>query len=151
MGGESTQIAEAIWASMPSGIEPFGSESVEVTDSEGYPQTVSFSRPTPVYVHYNIVVSAYAEEVLPDDWQDQVRAAIVLWAVTEFTLGKDVIPQRVSSPIYTIPGIGSITTLQVATTPGPSDTPTWTTSPVAIGGRGVGRVLAENIALAVSA
>lgn len=51
-GGSNTDIANAIRASQPAGIQSFGSTTVQVFDQFGNPYNISFSRPSsvPIYV-----------------------------------------------------------------------------------------------------
>jgi hypothetical protein len=49
---DNADIADTIWRNKPGGIQLLGAVSVNITDSEGYPRVVKFSRPTevPVYI-----------------------------------------------------------------------------------------------------
>lgn len=53
-GGNDTEIAQAIYASKPAGIETYGGVSVTITDSQGLPHVISFSRPTAVFFYVTI-------------------------------------------------------------------------------------------------
>lgn len=44
-------IAAAIWANLPAGIQPYGSTTVTITDSAGNAQAVKFTRATPVKIN----------------------------------------------------------------------------------------------------
>lgn len=157
-GGLAQEIGEVIWDTMPAGIEAYadttpggGGVAVNVTDSQGNAQVVKFSRPVTRYLHAQVVCSLYAEEAFPSDGEARLRSAILEWALTEFTLGQDVIPQRLYAPIYTVPGIGSVT-VQVAVTPGEDDVPgTWTSAPIAVGGRVIVSLLSKNLDIQVGA
>lgn len=45
-GGTKNDIARRIYNSKTGGIPTFGTESIEIKDSKGYPHTIKFSRPT---------------------------------------------------------------------------------------------------------
>lgn len=45
-GGTKNDIAQRIYGAKTGGIPTFGTESIDIKDSKGYPHTVKFSRPT---------------------------------------------------------------------------------------------------------
>ena len=152
-GGQDGDIAQTIWDTMPAGIECYadtspggGGIAVELPDSQGYTQVVKFSRPLTKYLHLKVQFSLYDEEAFPADGTSQLRAAILAWAVTEFTLGQDVIPPRFFTPIYSIPGISTVTVL-VGLTDGEDDSPTFGTGLIAVGGRVIVSLLSKNLEL----
>lgn len=108
-GGIDADIAQNIWDNQPSGIQSFGTETVIVTDSQGNPQTIKFSRAIQVYITVEVDYALYSEETFPSDGEDQIKAAIIAWAAIEYNNGVDVIYQRLGIPIYSVPGVGSIT------------------------------------------
>lgn len=118
-GGDEQEIADKIWSKMPSGIQPYGSITKTVVDSVGNNQTVKFSRPTNVYIWVDLDYSLNTEETFPTNGEDLIKEAIADWAGENLGIGDDVIYQRLSIPIYSIPGVGTITlTLATSTTPG---------------------------------
>lgn len=133
-GGENQEIGDVIWDTQPSGIESFGNTLVVVQDSEGVDQNVRFTRPEFTYLWIRIIYSLYNEEVFPLDGEAQIASAIVAWAVNEYTMGKDVIPDRVKVPVYSVPGIGPVT-VEVSVTPSPAGPPVFGTAVIPIGGR----------------
>jgi uncharacterized phage protein gp47/JayE len=124
IGGTDQDIGDEIWTSMPSGIEPYGDIAIVVVDSEGRNQDVNFSRPVDQYIHVRVKRDFYAEESYPADGDDQIKDAIVAWAATEYDLGKDVIRQRISIPVYSVPGVGEIE-IAIDATANPGDPPTY--------------------------
>lgn len=60
-GGQDTDIAQAIYGSMPSGIKSYGSTQVQINDAFNNPVTISFSRPTqvPFYVTITLITDYY--------------------------------------------------------------------------------------------
>lgn len=133
-GGDNDEIAAAIWDYMPAGVASFGNVSVDITDSQGQTQEIQFSRPTPKYIWVQLERAIYSEEDYPADGDDQIAAAIIAWALDEFSIGKDVIRQRISVPVYSVPGVGDIS-IQIAVTDSPSGTPIYAASDIAIAGR----------------
>lgn len=119
IGGNDNDIAQCIYENQPAGIQSYGNTSVNITDSHGIEQQISFSRPTPVYLWVKVTYSLYDEEAFPG--QDAVKTALVEWAEREYTLGKDVISTRINQGLYDVPGIG-VATCAVAVTENP-DTP----------------------------
>ena len=119
VGGNDNDIAQCIYENQPAGIQSYGNTSVNITDSHGIEQQISFSRPTVVYLWVKVTYSLYDEEAFPG--QDAVKTALVEWAEREYTLGKDIISTRINQGLYDVPGIG-VATCAVAVTENP-DTP----------------------------
>ena len=120
IGGNDNDIAQCIYENQPAGIQSYGNTSVNITDSHGIEQQISFSRPTAVYLWVKVTYSLYDEEAFPG--QDAVKAALVEWAEREYTLGKDVISTRINQGLYDVPGIG-VATCAVAVTENPDTAP----------------------------
>ena len=120
IGGNDNDIAKCIYENQPGGIQSYGNTSVNITDSHGIEQQISFSRPTPVYLWVKVTYSLYDEEAFPG--QDVVKAALVEWAEKEYTLGKDIISTRINQGLYDVPGIG-VATCAVAVTDSPDTAP----------------------------
>ena len=120
IGGNDNEIAQCIYENQPSGIQSWGNTTVNVTDSHGIEQQISFSRPTPVYLWVKVTYSLYDEEAFPG--QDVVKDALVEWAEKEYTLGKDIISTRINQGLYDVPGIG-VATCSVAVTDSPDTAP----------------------------
>ena len=119
VGGTDADVARCIYENQPSGIQSYGNTSVNITDSHGIEQQISFSRPTAVYLWVKVTYSLYDEEAFPG--QNAIKEALVGWAEREYTLGKDVISTRINQGLYDVPGIG-VATCAVAVTENP-DTP----------------------------
>jgi uncharacterized phage protein gp47/JayE len=109
-GGDDNDIAEKIWETQPAGINSYGNTTINITDSQGYTQVIKFSRSEPIYIFVRVKRSLYSEEDYPDDGDDLIKDAIVDWSLNtnNINVGKDVIRQRLSIPVYEIPGISSI-------------------------------------------
>lgn len=120
VGGNDNEIAKCIYENQPAGIQSYGNTSVNITDSHGIEQQISFSRPTPIYLWVKVTYSLYNEEAFPG--QDVVKDALVEWAEKEYTLGKDIISTRINQGLYDVPGIG-VATCAVAVTNSPDTAP----------------------------
>ena len=108
-GGESDEIGLTIWQKKSAGIDTYGSQSVSVNDSQGFPHTINFNRPLVVPVYLRITVTEYPEEALPPNAQTMITEAVVNYG-NSLTVGNDVILQRFMGAIYSsVSGIGYIT------------------------------------------
>lgn len=102
-------IAQAIWNCKPAGIKAYGTESGTAVDAARINHTVNFFRVTggdPFYMR--LTVTEYREEQLPRDYANQLKTQIANWALTEYTRGKDIIPQRAIQAVYKVPGIDTV-------------------------------------------
>lgn len=121
-GGDEDEIAQKIWENMPSGIQPVGDITKIVVDSTGRNQTVKLSRPTNVYLWVDLEYYLNTEETFPENGEQAIKEAIVEWAQANISISDDVIYQRISIPVYEIPGIGSIN-IELATSATPAGPP----------------------------
>lgn len=121
-GGSDLAVATTVWETKPAGIQPFGNTNTTITDSQGYPQTIYYSRPIDQYIHVRVEYQLYNEEIFPSDGATQI-ANIVKNFGDSLGLNEDVIPQRIMGAIYAnIQGIGNLL-VTAGKTSGPSDTP----------------------------
>ena len=108
-GGEVDEIGLTIWQKKSAGIDTYGSQSVSINDSQGFPHTIHFNRPLIVPIYLDIAVTEYPEEALPPNAQTMIVDAVINYGNT-LTVGNDVILQRFMGAIYqNVPGIGYIT------------------------------------------
>ena len=132
IGGTDREVAACIWKTVCNGIQSWGNTSVDVTDENGDTQLIQFSRVTAKFLWVQVTYKKYDEETFPDDGADLIKQAILTWAASEFLMGKDVIPGRFNTPIYTVPGVGQVT-VEVALTSALSDTPSYGTAVISVG------------------
>jgi len=101
LGGNSGDIAQAIWDNKPAGIGTYGSVTETVTDSQGVDHTIKFDRPTdlPIYVEVTVVT----DSDYPTNGGDQIKQAIYDY-INGLKIGEDVIYSRLYTPINTVPG-----------------------------------------------
>lgn len=116
-GGELLDIAEEIWENKPAGIETFGSITQPITDSQGFPQNVKFSRPTDVDIYVEVDLTVDSD--FPSNGLVIAEANILAFG-NGLGIGKDiiVIPQLVCA-LNDIPGITNID-IRIGKTAGPT-------------------------------
>ena len=108
-GGEANEIGLTIWQKKSAGIDTYGSQQVDINDSQGFAHTIKFNRPIVVPIYLRITVTEYPEEALPPNAQNLISDAVLNYGNT-LTVGNDVILQRFMGAIYqSVPGIGYIT------------------------------------------
>lgn len=133
-------IAQAIWNCKPAGIKAYGTESGTAVDAARITHTVNFFRVTggePFYMR--LTVTEYREEQLPRDYANQLKTQIANWAITEYTRGKDIIPQRAIQAVYKVPGIDTVN-VEVSL-----DGQTWTTDRIPVMEASYAKLPVENI------
>jgi uncharacterized phage protein gp47/JayE len=105
--GIDDDIADAIFASKPAGIETYGHPpndvSKVVTDSMGYDHDINFTRPDEVDIHIVLTVT-YDTATYPADGDDQIKAALVALGDT-LTLGQTVVYERFQAEVFTVDGV----------------------------------------------
>lgn len=102
-GGDDQDIADTIWAAKPAGIATHGTETETVMDSQGFNQTIKFSRPTqkPVYVELDLIINSF----FPVNGIAAAKQAIVAKG-NQFGIGEEMVTiPTLLSAIATIPGI----------------------------------------------
>lgn len=121
IGGSDADVAKCIFDNQPAGIQSYGNTTVNVTDKRGIEQQISFSRPEPKYLWVKFNYSVYDEETFTGE--DAIKEAMVEWAESQYTIGKDVIPTRIPGGVYDrVPGIG-MAVAHVALTDSAEDAP----------------------------
>jgi len=121
-GGDPQQICNEIFRLKAAGIDTYGDTTANVVDASGYNHPISFSRPEPVYVWVNCILSLYNEEVFPSNGP-QVVQQIIVDTGNLFGVGTDIIIQRFYGPIYqAVSGVGNIS-LAIAVEPDATTTP----------------------------
>lgn len=106
-GGDNQAIGNLLWQIKPAGIQTYGSENVNVIDSNGDIQVMHFSRPVSMPIYVKIILTLYSEEIFPVDGVTQVKSKTVEYG-NSLDIGADVIPQRFYGGIFQVPGIETI-------------------------------------------
>ena len=119
-GGADQDIFDKIWEVKPAGIETVGTEVGSVIDSTGELQPIRFDRAVPKYLHFDIEITLYDEEIFPADGLAAIKQALVDFGAG-LSAGDDVIRQRFFTAIYSVAGVKNITKFECATTVNVSD------------------------------
>jgi uncharacterized phage protein gp47/JayE len=132
-GGADQDIFEALWRSRSAGIYPHGGVSGTVTDDQGVPHTMRFTRPTsvPVYIVANIRIDS---SKYPADGDVQVKAALGAWGVANLAGDVDVVSFQLKRAL-TVSGIIDCPSLYIGTAPAPT-----TEATIPVGSRAVGEI-----------
>lgn len=146
-GGSDAEIAAAIWETKPLSIPSHGSTSTNHIDSTGVQRTVKHTRPTALNLALRFTYSESAEESLPDNATDLMASQALLF-INNLGPGVDVIPKKLTGPIYTnVPGVDElIIDIQEITNPG--DAPSggsWQTTSLAVPIREYAQVTLQDI------
>jgi uncharacterized phage protein gp47/JayE len=121
LGGAVNDIAQAIWDSMPAGIEAHGDTSGTAVDSDGENRTVDFTRPDEVPLYLDIFVTVDAD-TYPVDGDTQIKTAIAAWSQDALQVGDDLILSSMYATIFGVAGVLDVTQIQAGTAPAPSGT-----------------------------
>lgn len=115
LGGNTQDVAEAIFSKKPAGIQSYGSTTATVVDKSGTNRTVKFSFASVLNVYAN--VSVKRNNTFPEDGSDQVRTQILKYiggldesgdVYPGLDLGSDVIHSTALRKV-TVVGIDDIT------------------------------------------
>lgn len=113
-GGLDQDIAEKINEASPAGIESFGTESVNVTDSQDNTFTIKFSRISQVDIY--LIINLTTDSNYPVDGDDLIKNALVNEILER---GQDVLNWTLDGSFRYITGINSVQILQ-GTSPAPT-------------------------------
>jgi uncharacterized phage protein gp47/JayE len=108
-GGSDEDIATVIAACKPIGIQSFGDTVIPVQDNQGIDRAASFTRPVLIDLYVKVNYTVYEEEIFPVNGELTIKNALESFAEAEYTLGKDVIPQRLEAHIHkSVPGLKTV-------------------------------------------
>lgn len=116
-GNVASVIAPLIWENKPAGIKPVGDVTEDIIDSQGFTQTVRFSRPTDknIYVEFDLTTNAD----FPANGADVVEQAILDFG-NGLGIGQNIIVYpKLISVLNTIPGITDVA-IRIGTTASPT-------------------------------
>lgn len=126
-GGSNQDVGNTLWATMPAGIESFGSNvggtrvEVEVLDSQNRTHLVAFTRPASLFINMAVTVTATDPEVpLPANAATLIREAVLTYG-NALAVGRDVVcVQFIPAIIAACPGIAGLTVLAALNPASPS-------------------------------
>lgn len=110
-GGADADVFQALWDNVPIGTTMIGDEVGTVVDSEGYDQTVRFSRPEELEIWVEIDLEKYVKEY---DGDATVKAAIVAWGDAQRN-GKDVVASAISAQCFRVDGVLDVSQVLIGT------------------------------------
>jgi uncharacterized phage protein gp47/JayE len=116
LGGLSTDIANAIWENKPIGILSYGNTTVSISDIQGFPHDISFSRPDGIVIYISIDLTTDAS--YPANGDSLMKQALIDYFIAQFSIGDDVIYSRLYTPINSIPG-HEVNSLTIGIAPAP--------------------------------
>lgn len=88
-GGDEDEIAEAIFNTVADGIDIIGAITKTVIDSQGFAQTIKFSRPTEIDVWIEVDVTI-DPALFPSDGEDLIEEKILQYGAS-LSMGDDVV------------------------------------------------------------
>lgn len=97
-GGDDEEIASAIWAQKPAGIQTHGQQSIPISDVNGVARVVSFSRPTVVRAYATVTILVYDSSQIPSKSEAVQRIANAIYQRTQQPGTAAFVP--VGSPAY---------------------------------------------------
>lgn len=103
-GGADVDIAEELWKVKGGGIETYGTDFEDITDSQESIRRIYFSRPVPIYIWLKITITTDPSEY-PLDGDTKIKENVVLKGRETFGIGDDIIIQQFYCPIYEVPGV----------------------------------------------
>lgn len=129
LGGAAADIREALWDACGGLVQTHGSTSGTITDTQGFTQTVKFSRPTEVRV-YVIANVTRDTSTFPATGEADIKAALVAFADLQ-RFGKNCVSHALKAQLFPvidsdgiavsgITGVLEIPTLYINTTPAPA-------------------------------
>lgn len=118
-GGANADIANVIYLKKTVGTTSLGEVTVVINDTQGHPHDVKFARPTDVNIY--VTVNLTTRPGWPANGDQQIKDAIVAWALENQGIGDELVYSNLYSPINSVPG-SSITSLFIGTAPAPSGT-----------------------------
>lgn len=108
-GGNDNEIASTIWQTKGAAITTYGNVTIEVPDSTGNLQTISFSRPVYLYIYVDITLTK-DESKFPINGNDIIKNNIVA-QISKFAVGETILYQSLFAAIYNVPGVTLATVL----------------------------------------
>lgn len=148
-GGADNDIANTLFILKTGGISFDGNTTVNVLDSEGVLQVIKFSRPEIKFAWSRITIDEFnTEEPLPTNFEQAIIDEVVSYADQEFSIGDDVILQKIFTPVYKVTGIKRVT-IEIAITDTVGGTPVYQTTDIAIAIRELANFDATRISIIV--
>lgn len=118
-GGANGDIAQVIYLKKTIGTTSLGDVVVSIDDTQGHPHDIRFARPVDVDIY--VTVNLHTRPGWPANGADQIKAAIVAWALENQNIGDELVHSNLYSPVNSVPG-SSVDSLFIGTAPAPAGT-----------------------------
>lgn len=105
VGGDDSEIANAMFLRMPITVQGYGNTLVTIKDAQKQSYPIKFMRPTMIPIYVDVKISITDAEVFPSNYAELIKQSIVDYAVydilanTGFPPGEPVIRTRLFTPI----------------------------------------------------
>jgi uncharacterized phage protein gp47/JayE len=119
VGGLAADIGAKLWECTAGGIELYGTDSVNVTDSQGNTQVVKYTRASMVNVKVAVTIVSYNSRRLPENYVQLIQDAVAAFG-NAFPIGQDLILSKWYLPIYGIDGVEEVTITHEKNSGGPT-------------------------------
>lgn len=124
-------IAQKIWDEGPAGVQFYGTSSGTAYDANGKPQTVYFTRVSPVAVYVSATTTKNSA-LFPSDGLSQLNAAIVARANALLGVGVSVVDKAMLAACFSVAGVLDVPTFNIGTAPSPLTSTNITITPFQI-------------------
>lgn len=129
-GGDANEIAQAILDTAPATINSHGDVQINLPDVEGDLVPVKFSRRTQKFGWVRVTYVLNTEEDFPVTGESDMQSAVISFGNNMYA-GENLTPNKFFAPCYQTRGM-VVTNIEVALTDNDTDTPSWSTSEIAI-------------------
>lgn len=110
LGGEDLEIAQTIWISKTGGTVLAGEQVVQITDQMGSTQSIRFSRPTPVPVKIDVVITPKVGWTY--NTSNLIKKTLVDWINNNQQVGDELVNSSLYTPLNELGGF-AINTIYV--------------------------------------
>jgi uncharacterized phage protein gp47/JayE len=124
LGGINQDIFDKIFECKAGGIQTYGNQAGTVEDIHGNIYDVYFSRPVDAYVWARCTIVYDYEIAYPVDGDTQIKNSLVEYGNLNFSLGRDLVNDRLKTPVHQVSGIRSVS-IELAITDTPGGTPSY--------------------------
>ena len=80
VGGDEVAISQAIFNTIPLGVETYGTTETTQTDAQGQEYAIDFSRPAEINIHVSIGIEVVNSALWPSDGEEKIVEYILNWA-----------------------------------------------------------------------
>lgn len=141
LGGDDTEVAQAILSKKPAGIQAYGTTVESVTDADEDTFDIGFTRPSEVPIEMRITVKVTSSQ--PTEWEDAVKSAIVTQFESLYGPSNDIFAFNFYSILDSYSEIENVTQLEIQKV---IDSALWNNT-VAIGKREYGSLSVDDITI----